>query len=68
MSDPQFYYDINVQVWKEHNGVVYWSVIQEHDEAGADEEPLAWGETDSVEDAVELAKAAVTMALTPFKD
>lgn len=64
MSDEKFYYDINVQIFQSVGGLFYWSVVQEHDEAGVDAEVLAYGEEDSIEDAIENAKAAVASALT----
>lgn len=59
------YYDLNVQVWEDEDGHVYYSVIQEFDEEGKDTEVLAYGETESVSEAAALAKRAVLDVLDP---
>lgn len=59
------YYDINIQIWTDGTAgsLVYYSVIQENAEKGKPE-PLVWGEANSFEDALTIAKEAVVEALT----
>lgn len=56
------YYDINVQIWREED-IIYYSVIQEFDEEGQDEQVLVYGKTDSMEDAIKTTRAAVIEVL-----
>jgi len=60
-----FYYDINVQVWSDPTGVIYYSVIQENDESEDEQaEPLVYGTADTIEEALVITRDAVAKALT----
>ena len=56
------YYDLNVQVWQDGD-VFYYSVVQETEEAGGNDQPLSYGEADTLEDALEMCRRAVNEAL-----
>lgn len=50
------FFEVTVQIWEDELGVVYYSVIQDFDENEDDNEPLAYGQADSFEQAKRLVR------------
>lgn len=61
--EKYFYYDIDVQIWEEENGV-FWSVIQSFSEDEDDIEVLGYGNVDYKEEAVKRARECVLSVLS----
>lgn len=57
------YYDITIQIFEDESGSVTYSVIQNFSEKEDDHEVIAYGETDTIEEAVKAAREAVLSVL-----
>lgn len=56
--DKEYYYDIALQIFEDTTGSITYSVIQNFSEQEDDHEVIAYGETDTVEEALKAAKEA----------
>lgn len=50
------FFEVTVQIWEEEDGSVYYSVIQDFDEKAEDNEPLAYGTADNIDQAKRLVR------------
>lgn len=62
MKKPSLYYNLNVMIFP-NDGCFAYSVIQEFDEAGKDQEVLISGESDYLEEALVIVRATVQEVL-----
>lgn len=58
----KYYYDLNVQVWKDKDSFLY-SVIQEFDTEGRDQEVIAMGSDTSLDRVLADVKEAIVEIL-----
>lgn len=63
--EAEVYYDLNIMIWKDETGEFGYSVIQEFDEHGQDNEVLVSGFADSVAEALDVIRDT---ALTVLSD
>lgn len=67
MAKRKYYFDLSVQIWTEEDDPssgYFYSVIQTHSErVGAKHDLLAFGEVDTLDDAVDEIRSAVDLTL-----
>lgn len=61
--EKYYYYDIDVQIWEDPDGQVYWSVIQSFSEDEDDTEVLGYGNVEDKGEAVKRARECVLSVL-----
>ena len=61
--DKYFYYDIDVQIWEDEDGTVYYLVVQSFSDEEDDSEVIGYGSVDTKKEAVERARESVLSVL-----